>query len=326
MSWGLVVVGVGTAVAGVAGSNAAGKAADKQAAAAGDANALQYQMYQQTRDDQHDWRNAGQQAIRQLNMGIGGGYTPAQTAENFDSAAYLAANPVVANHPDWANRAYEHYVQYGKDEGKKFTYTPEAQAQMQQGTGAGTGQFNQKFTLADFEKDPGYDFRLNQGLDAVQGSRAARGSMLSGSALKALQNYGSDYASSEYGKAYDRFNNDQTTRFNRLATIAGIGQTANNNVGTAGMNYGNQAAGNIIGAGNAAAAGTVGQANALTGAVNSMGSLYQLSQLNKTPGVSGYYGAAGSPYGGAQNYTGAGSTGSGVGNAGAGNYAAYYGG
>lgn len=309
MSWGLVAVGVGTAVAGVAGSKASKDAASKQAAAAGDANALQWEMYQQQREDQAPWRNAGSQALNQLVAGISG---IAPTRSNFDAAAYVAAHPNVLKDDRYKDDPFQHYLDYGQNIGYDFTPTAAAQAAGKQG-----GDLTRSFTLADFQKDPGYDFRLNQGLDAVQGSRAARGSMLSGSALKALEAYGSDYASSEYGKAYDRFNNDQTTRFNRLATIAGVGQNATNNVGTAGSNYANQAAGNLVGAGNAAAAGTVGSANAYTGAVNNLSSLYQLSQIGKTPtGGAGY---SGSVYGGsgAANY--------GTGNAGYGNYSQFYG-
>lgn len=245
----------GAVISGVVANNAANKQED----AANRANATIQDQYWQTRDDQAPWREAGAQAL----------------------------------------------------------------AQLEDGTRAG-GDFNRDFTASDFAKDPGYSFRLNQGLEAVQGSRAARGSMMSGSTLKALSNYGSDYASSEYGKAYDRFNNDRTQRFNRLSSIAGIGQTATNNVGTAGAAAANGVAGNIIGAGNAAAAGQVGMANAVSGGVSNLQSLYQLNRLTQTPGSSGYYGSA---YGGSQNYTGAGSTGSSaVGNAGAGDYAAYYGG
>lgn len=166
--------------------------------------------------------------------------------------------------------------------------------QINAGMGEG-GDFNRSFTLSDFQKDPGYDFRLNQGLDAVQGSRAARGSMMSGATLKALSDYGSNYASSEFGKAYDRFNNDRTQRFNRLATVAGIGQTATNNVGTAGANMANANSNAAISAGNAGAAGVMGTTNAITGGLSNLQSLYYFNQMNggngSTPGgnPSGYY-------------------------------------
>ena len=39
----------------------------------------------------------------------------------------------------------------------------------------------------EFTKTPGYDFRLQEGLNAVEGSAAARGNLMSGSTLQALQ-------------------------------------------------------------------------------------------------------------------------------------------
>lgn len=227
MPW---VAAAGAVVGSLISSDAAGDAADTQADAANKASELQWQQYQQSREDQAPWREEGEGALGQIGTGIASG-----------------------------------------------------------------GDFNRDFTLADFKKDPGYEFRLRQGLDSVQGSRAARGSMLSGSTLKALSDYGSDYASGEYGKAYDRFNNDRTQRFNRLATVAGIGQTATNNVGTLGATTAGQIGSNMIGAGNAQAAGQIGQANAINGTIGNLQSLYQLQQMNKTSNTAlggnanGYY-------------------------------------
>jgi hypothetical protein len=73
-------------------------------------------------------------------------------------------------------------------------FTPSAEAAM---PGAFTGQVN-------LESDPGYQFRLSEGLKALDRQAAARGGLISGSALKASQRYGQDMASQEYGAAYGR--------------------------------------------------------------------------------------------------------------------------
>ena len=277
MPWAAAAAVAGAAIS----AGASNRASKKQAAGADAATQAQLDQYYQTRDDQAPWRTAGEQALAQLVTGIGG--TPyTQTLQNFDPVAYLAAHPNVAQDPRYAGDPYQHYLDYGRNLGYEFTSTKPTQTAAPNASGIQSGEFNRKFTLADFQQDPGYQFRLEQGLDAVQGSRAARGSMLSGSTLKALQDYGSNYASSEYGKAYDRFNNDQATRFNRLATIAGIGQTATNNVGTAGANAANNISSNIIGSANASAAGTVGSANAINNGLSSLQSIYQLNNLNRT--------------------------------------------
>jgi len=234
---------IGTGVVGaVIGSKSAGKAADAQRDSAREASDTQLYQYNQTREDQAPWREAGIGALGQINGQLGAG-----------------------------------------------------------------GDFNRDFTLADFQRDPGYQFRLDQGLGSVQGSAAARGSLMSGATLKRLSQYGQDYASGEYGKAYDRFNNDRSQRFNRLATVAGIGQTATNNVGTAGANMANQVSGNQLAAGNASAAGAIGQGNALTGGLNNLQSYYQLSQLGKSgwsPSGAGLSAASGSSGWGSGNYYG----------------------
>ena len=101
--------------------------------------------------------------------------------------------------------------------------------------------------------DPSYQFRLGEGMKALERSAAARGGLISGGALKAAQRYGQDFASNEFGNAY-----------NRLASMAGIGQTATNNMGAATGNFGTNAGNLMTGAGAARASGYVGGANALS--------------------------------------------------------------
>jgi hypothetical protein len=135
------------------------------------------------------------------------------------------------------------------------------------GLNGGSGELTKTFGQTDFQGDPGYQFRLGEGLKGVQNSAAARGSLLSGGTLKALQKYGQDFASNEYQNAYNRFNNDQTTQYNRFAGLGGGGQTAANQLSSAAGNYGNAQSGLMTGVGNAQAAGAVGSANALMGGV-----------------------------------------------------------
>ena len=123
---------------------------------------------------------------------------------------------------------------------------------------------------ADYTTDPSYQFRFAEGQKAVDNSAAARGSTLSGGALKALQKYGQGMASTEF----------QNT-FNRLSTVSGQGQNAAAQQGAATINAGNSTANNLIGAGNAAAAGTVGAANAWTGALGQGIQGYQQNELMK---------------------------------------------
>jgi len=174
--------------------------------------------------------------------------------------------------------------------------------------GAFTGQVN-------MQADPGYQFRLSEGMKALDRQAAARGGLISGAALKGAQRFGQDYASQEYQNAYNRALTEYQSKvqqsqmgygremdvynaalqrsglgFNRLASPAGLGQTSvgqlTSAAGAYGQNGGNilgasgaaQAAG-ITGAANAQAAGTVGMANALTGGISSGINQYYQNQL-----------------------------------------------
>lgn len=106
------------------------------------------------------------------------------------------------------------------------------------------------------EMDPGYGFRLGEGMKALERMQAARGNMLSGGAMKAGQRYAQDYASGEYGNAY-----------NRLANIAGLGQTVGTQLGTAAQQFGTNASGVMGQEANALAAGRVGRGSAYAGGV-----------------------------------------------------------
>lgn len=153
--------------------------------------------------------------------------------------------------------------------------------------GSEFGAFNRAPTLSDLQLDPSYKFRLDQNLGAIENSAAARGMQLSGSTLKDLSRFSQDFASQEYGNAYSRFMGQRSDQFNRLASLAGIGQSASQATGATAANalgnMGNQIGQNIIGAGNAQAAGQVGAANAISSGLNNGINSYFLHQALFNP-------------------------------------------
>jgi putative NIF3 family GTP cyclohydrolase 1 type 2 len=214
-------------VAAVAGgyiaSQGAKSAASTQAASTDRAADLNWQQYQQTREDQAPWRDAGKVALSQLVGGLAPG-----------------------------------------------------------------NEYNRSFTMSDSQADPGYQFRLSEGEKGINNASAARGSRYSGATLKALARFNSDQASQEYGKAYDRYNNDVSTRFNRLASVAGVGQTATNQTAAAGASAAATTGQAIQDAGTARASGYVGTSNAVNGALGQISNYYTLqSLLPKTGPASG---------------------------------------
>jgi hypothetical protein len=337
MTWTGVAV-VGAAVVGGVASNMAAKksasaardAANTSAGAANNATALQEEMYQQTREDQAPWRDVGASGVNQLAylMGlpskgfetgkVGPSKMGAVTAENFDPAAYLAANPDVAANQYFRQNPAEHFDRYGFSEGRQ-QMLPGEKIYTQTAPVAGTGErgslakiYTQTapFALSDFRKDPGYDFRLSEGIKALDRSAAARGGLLSGAQLKGLNRYNQDYASNEYQNAYNRYQSNQTNQFNRyqinqtnqfnrLAAISGIGQTANNALQQAGGQYATNAsnigmtnAANVgnaqLAAGQATASAYQGYGNALSGLARNYAN-YSYNNPSGSSGSSGGY-------------------------------------
>jgi hypothetical protein len=85
--------------------------------------------------------------------------------------------------------------------------------------------------------DPGYDFRLNSGTNAINNNAAASGMLQSGDTLRALTEYGQNMGSQEYGNAFNRFLGEGQFR----QGLAGMGQ----NAATQGGQLANQGAANI---------------------------------------------------------------------------------
>jgi hypothetical protein len=158
---------------------------------------------------------------------------------------------------------------------------------------AGYGNLMRNFGQSDFEADPGYGFRMSEGLKALDRQAAARGGLISGAALKAAQRYGQDLASQEYQNAFNRYQTNRGSVYGMLSGQQGVGQTATNAMGAAGQNYANQAGEAYMGAGNARASGYIGQANALGGALNNLGQVGMLYGMGAFGGGGGGYGAGG---------------------------------
>lgn len=108
------------------------------------------------------------------------------------------------------------------------------------------GEFHRSFSMADFEADPGYQFRLEQGQKALERSGAVRGMLNSGQTLKALTNYAQGMASQEYQNAFNRFQQQRAQRYGMLRDLAGIGERANEMAMRAGTWYGGSVADNLM--------------------------------------------------------------------------------
>jgi hypothetical protein len=133
--------------------------------------------------------------------------------------------------------------------------------------------------MARFQTDPGYAFRLREGLKALDRSAAARGGLLSGAQLRGVTEYGQDLASQEFTNAFNRYQAERQARLNPLQSLAGMAQTSANTLTGAAGTLGSNIGANIIGAGNARASGYMGTANALSNALGQGLNYYQNQQL-----------------------------------------------
>jgi hypothetical protein len=82
------------------------------------------------------------------------------------------------------------------------------------------------FGTQQFQADPGYAFRLSEGMKALDRSAAARGNLLSGATLRGAQRFGQDLASQEYMNAFNRYQAERAARLGPLQSLAGVGQTS----------------------------------------------------------------------------------------------------
>jgi hypothetical protein len=180
---------------------------------------------------------------------------------------------------------YQQYMQTREDQTPWRDAGVNALGKMQAGEFAQPGAF--KFGASEFNanQDPGYAFRVSEGQKALDRSAAARGGLISGGALRAATRYGQDMGSQEYGNAFNRaltgYNADvarSDTGYNRLASMAGVGQTVNQQLGAAGQNYANNAGAALTAAGQANAASQMGQGNTWNNALGTMASSYQNQQ------------------------------------------------
>lgn len=118
----------------------------------------------------------------------------------------------------------------------------------------------------DFQADPGYQFRLDEGNRGLERSFNARGGTKSGAYYRALIDYSQGVASDEYGKIFDR-----------LARTAGFGATASGGApgaGTAAGLEGIYAANSISAAGGARSQGQVASGNAWANAGNDIAQIW----------------------------------------------------
>lgn len=139
-------------------------------------------------------------------------------------------------------------------------------------TAEGFGKYARDFNMSDYQADPGYQFRLKEGLKALDRKAAMHGGSLGGNALRAGQDYAQDMASQEYQNAFNRYQINRSNQLQPLQSLLGAGQTSTNILtGATDKAYGAM--------GDARASGYLGVGNAINQGINNLTNYYQGNQM-----------------------------------------------
>ena len=160
------------------------------------------------------------------------------------------------------------------------------------------------------QQDPGYQFRMDQGVNALDRSAASRGMMQSGAQQKALTRYGQGIASEELGNAYNRVAGVQNSGQQAAGAIANLYGQRGSALGNLAQGHGSQNqqlsmnTSNALGqysmaSGNAQAAGYQNMGSSVNAGIQNGLTAYMMNKQNQ----GGMYGnnrgsIGGTPYNG----------------------------
>lgn len=273
---------IGSVVGGIAQGSAAKKAAKAQTAAANADIAFQKETRDIIRGDLNPYRAGGLNAFNalQYEMGLGaapmvGGVAPSIETVNIPGTPAAGGN-MPGRWNSNTDRGWNSGVIGGGQAaigtnpgrtvfrvgGRDFATMDEAQAFANANMTGGT-------PYQGFQKSQDYLFGLNEGISAVEAGAAARGGLFSGAAMKDLNTFGQDYASTR-----------RNEYLNRLAGLADTGLSAAQMSGNASTNAAAGVSNALAARGNAQAAGAIGMGNAINqGIGNALGAWNYQQQL-----------------------------------------------
>lgn len=271
--WGAIIGGAVSMLGSDKQSDAAGDAVNAQTQSAADATGELRRQFDQNRSDLAPWRAAGSAATTELAKRLG------------LTTQWQPGMPTPAGAMDinaWSRaQGYDMPVGRGWDATELANIQPEYQKYIASLAPAGgtpdpnTGSLLRRYTMADFDADPvtkkSFEFGMSEGQKAVQRMFGSRGLGRSGAAVKASSRFATDYTGQQAGASRERYVQDQTNEYNRLAGVAGSGQTAATNTAQMGTSMANGIADITIGTGNARGAAAIAGGNAAAGGLNSVG-------------------------------------------------------
>lgn len=141
------------------------------------------------------------------------------------------------------------------------------------------GKYAKDFSMTDYQADPGYAFRLSEGMKQLGSQARAQGGSAGGRTMMGMQKYAQDMASQEYGNAFQRYQTNRANQLQPLGNLQNVGVSAANQQSATLGNYGTNVS-NLLGQqGQAYAAGALGQGELINKSIGSGISAYQDNAL-----------------------------------------------
>lgn len=221
MTWIAAAVVGGSLITGAMGADAAQGAADTQASAANAATAQQKAMYDTTTANVKPWLDAGQTSLNQLMAGVTSGqFTPSHYGSATPLNQYTATSrqDLVGVPPTLSTYGAATPMSMFGSVGDLSKVDPaQALQAYQQYTAQNPYQSRGDFTTDKFQQDPGYQFQLQQGLDALTNKASLAGGMNSNN-MKGLIGYAEGLAGTTYNDAFNRYQTEAGRSLNEYQT------------------------------------------------------------------------------------------------------------
>ncbi len=218
---GAIALGVG-AIGGVAsaaiGSSATNRATDAATQAANQSAAVQREQLQAARTALQPYYNAGVPATNAINALLGLGGTTAQTP----APAQTPASAFGPTGPRGLGSLFGSNNLGVTTTPTTPTATPAVPAQ--------TAQQAAQAGFDTFRNSTGYQFRLGEGMNALNSGYAGAGTIKSGAAMRAATEYGQNLASQEFGNYLGALGNQQALGMSAGSAMAGVGQNYANSL------------------------------------------------------------------------------------------------
>ena len=125
-----------------------------------------------------------------------------------------------------------------------------------------------QFNPSNLAQTPGYQFTLQQGLNAVNNATSATGQTGSGAQAKGLANYATGLAQNTYNQQYQNALTTYQQNASTLGSLLSTGQNAAAGLGSMGMQNAQSVGNTLQGGANATAAGQIAAGNATSNALN----------------------------------------------------------